>query len=76
MLAWSSVDETECSALIDKRGGCVPDIQEPVGYLSELVFPSSHSTRLKRAPLQGIPRCDTSPKDRVGIFGEGFEILD
>ncbi len=42
--------------------------------LLELVFPSSHSTRPKRAPLQGAPRCAPPPKEKVGIFGEGCEI--
>ncbi len=39
-------------------------------------FPSSRSTRPKRAPVQGSPRCEPPPKERVGIFGEGFEILE
>ncbi len=43
---------------------------------SELVFPPSCSTRPKRAPLQGTPRCEPPPKERVGIFGEGCEILE
>ncbi len=35
------------------------------GYWSELVFPSSRSTRPKRAPHQGTPRCEPPPKERV-----------
>ncbi len=41
-----------------------------------LFFPSSRSTRPKRAPLQGTPRCEPPPKVRVVIFGEGCEILE
>ncbi len=29
-----------------------------------------------RAPLQGTPRCEPPPKERVGTFGEGCEILE
>ncbi len=36
----------------------------------------SHSTRPKRAPLQGTPRCGPPLKERVVIFGEGCEILE
>ncbi len=39
-------------------------------------FPSSRSTWPKRAPLQGTSRCEQPPKERVGIFGEGCEILE
>ncbi len=52
------------------------DIQRPFGCWSELVFPSSRLTWPKRAPLQGTPRCEPPPKERVGIFGEGCEILE
>ncbi len=52
------------------------DIQGRLGYWSELVFPSSRSTQPKRAPLQGTPRCEPPLKERVGIFGEGCEILE
>ncbi len=52
------------------------DFQGRFGYWSELVFPSSHSTRPKTAPLQGIPRFEPLPKERVGIFSEGYEILE
>ncbi len=52
------------------------DILGPFGYRSELVFPSSHSTRPKNAPLQGTLRCEPPTKERVGIFGEGYEILE
>ncbi len=33
-------------------------------------------TRPKRAPLQYTPRCEPPPKGRVGIFGEGCELLE
>ncbi len=52
------------------------DIQGPFGYWSELVFASFRSTRPKRAPLQGTPRCEPPPKERIGVFGEGCEILE
>ncbi len=48
------------------------DIHGPFGYWSEFVIPHSRSMRPKRAPLQGTP----PPKERVGIFGEGCEILE
>ncbi len=41
-----------------------------------LVFPPSCSTRPKRAPLHGTLRCEPPPKERVGIFVEGFEMLE
>ncbi len=44
-------------------------------YWSELVFSPSHSTRPKRAPLQGTPWYEPPLKEKVGIFGEGCEIL-
>ncbi len=31
---------------------------------------------LRGHPLQGTPRCEPPPKERVGIFGEGCEILE
>ncbi len=43
------------------------------GYWSKLVFPS---TRPMRAPLQGTPRWEPPPKERVSIFGEGCGILE
>ncbi len=39
-------------------------------------FPPSRSMRPTRAPLQGTPRGEPPPKERVGIFGEGSEILE
>ncbi len=38
--------------------------------------PPSLSMRPKRAPLQSTPRCEPPPKEKVGIFGEGCEILE
>ncbi len=38
-------------------------------------FPPSRLTWPKRAPLQGTPRCEPPPKERVGIFGEGCAML-
>ncbi len=46
------------------------------GLDPNLFLPSSSSTRPKGAPLQGTPRCEPPPKKRVGIFGEGCEILE
>ncbi len=45
------------------------------GYWSKLVFHPSHSTWPKGTTLQGTSRCEPPPKKRVGIFGEGCEIL-
>ncbi len=47
-----------------------------MGLLDIDTFPSSRSTRPKRTPLQGTPRCEPPPKYGVGIFGEGCEILE
>ncbi len=41
-----------------------------------LFFSSSRSNRLKRAPLQGNPRREPPPKERVVILCEGCEILE
>ncbi len=41
-----------------------------------LIFPSSRSTWPRMAPLQGSPRCEPPPKEGVGIFGEGCQILE
>ncbi len=30
----------------------------------------------KEFMLQGTPRCESPPKERIGIFGEGCEILE
>ncbi len=46
------------------------------GSWSELVFPLSRSKRPKWAPPQGTPMCEPSPKESVGIFGVGCEILE
>ncbi len=48
----------------------------PLDVDPNLFFPSYRSTRPKRAPLQGTPRCEPPPKEKVGIFGEGCEILE
>ncbi len=48
-------------------------IQGPFGYWYELVFPSSHSTRPKRAPLQGTPRCEPPGRHfRWGLWNTGI----
>ncbi len=36
----------------------------------------SRSTRPKRAPLKGAPRCEPPPTEREGIFSYGCEILE
>ncbi len=50
------------------------DIQGPFWYWSELVFLRPARRGLRGHPLQGTPRCEPPPKERVGIFGEGCEI--
>ncbi len=52
------------------------DIHGSFGYWSELVFPSSRSTRPRRAPLQGTPGWEPPPRKRVSSFIEGCEILE
>ncbi len=44
--------------------------------LIQTCYPPSRSTRPKKAPLQGTPRCEVLSKEKVGIFGEGCEILE
>ncbi len=48
------------------------DIHGPFGYWSELVFPSSCSTRPKGAPLQGTTRYEPPPNEKVSIFRWGL----
>ncbi len=52
------------------------DIHAPLDIDPSLFFPPSCSTRPMRASLQGTSRCEPSPKERVGIFGEGCEIVE
>ncbi len=72
-LSWRRSCSSMTSSWPDYR---FENIQEPFGYWSELVFPSSRWTRPKRAPLLGAPKCEPPPKEWAGIFGEGCEILE
>ncbi len=64
----------EPSFLAAAKGSGSPD--NLIGCGSEPVYSAFHSTRTKRAPLQGTPMCEPPPKQRVGIFDEGCEILE
>ncbi len=55
---------------------CLQEIHGSFGYWSELVFSPFHSTQPKRAVLQGTPRCEQPPKEKVDLFGEYCEILE
>ncbi len=70
-------DRRSCSSTTSGRPDyCLQGIQGPFGYWFDLVFPSSRSTRHKRAPLQGTPMCEPPPKERICIFGGDCEILE
>ncbi len=54
----------------------IQDIHGPIECEPELGYSLSHSARSKMAPLQGTPRYEPVPEERIGLFGEGREVLE
>ncbi len=53
----------------------IQDILRSFDVDPNLFFSPPNSMWPKWAPIQGAPRCKPPPMERVGIFGEGCEIL-